>query len=352
MQALNINHIFIRSKQKLSPKTPTQAVFKQHTATNARNPTMQSRLFPVPTSIYGTDTGSGTIVSLRRSSNRNLIFLIGAAPTRQRSRISVTCAISNSHQNHYAVLGVSAEATTSDIKKAYRLLARKYHPDVNKDSQASEMFKGIRLAYEVLSNSTTRHQYDNSLHFQPSNFQPSTGPPWRTYNIDLDDINLHKWSHFKQKMNHQKWYDSKYRYYPFDDESEDEEEDANTLTNERHSFTEVLKSTFLSIFLLKTIGAKLSLTFSSLMALLDPKLDGGYKVGYVVAWMLGGKSGIVLTLCLSFASWVCGKTSSNVVALVVVSMWVGSYIARFAPIPHGALLALLYMSIKLQAHLH
>lgn len=307
---------------------------------------MQSRLFPVPISIDGTGTGSCTTVSLGRSSNRNLIFLIGAAPVLHRRRISVSCAVSNSQQNHYTVLGVSVDASTSDIKKAYRLLARKYHPDVNKDSQAGEVFKGIRLAYEVLSNNTTRDQYDNSL-----NFQPSTGPPWRTYDIDLDEINIHKWTTLKQKMNQQKY--QEWQYYPYDDESDTESEDENTLNNnERHSFLEVLKSTFLSIFLLKTIGAKLSLTFSGLMALLDPELDRGYKVGYVIAWVLGGKSGIVLTLCLSFASWVCGKTSSNVVALVVVSMWVGSNLARFAPIPQGALLTLLYMSVKLQADLN
>ncbi|KAL4591780.1 hypothetical protein LXL04_004751 [Taraxacum kok-saghyz] len=311
---------------------------------------MQSRLFPVPTSIEGTGTGCGTSVSLNRSSNRNLIFLIGTAPgpVLHRRRISVTCAVSNSQQNHYAVLGVSAEASTSDIKKAYRLLARKFHPDVNKDSQAGEMFKGIRLAYEVLSNNTTRDQYDRSL-----NFQPATGPPWRTYDINLEEINIHKWSDLKQKMKYQEWYDPKDQYYPpFDDQTDTETKDDTTLENDRMPFTEVLKSTFLSIFLLKTIGAKLSLTFSSLMAWLDPELDRGYKVGYAIAWVLGGKSGIMLTLCLSFASWVCGKTSSNVVALVVVSMWVGSNIARFAPIPQGALLTLLYMSIKLQADLN
>ncbi|KAI3706517.1 hypothetical protein L6452_24317 [Arctium lappa] len=307
---------------------------------------MQSRLFPVPTSIDGT----GTTFSLRRSSNRNLIVLIGTAPSLNRRRTSVSCAVSNSQQNHYTVLGVSADASTSDIKRAYRLLARKYHPDVNKDSQAGELFKGIRLAYEVLSNNTTRDQYDRSLQFQTN-----SGPPWRTYDISFEDeIKTHQWSDLKQRMNRQKyqeWHDSKERYYPFDDETDDESEE-DSVNSERGSFIEVLRSTFLSIFLLKTIGAKLSLTFSSLMALLDPELDTGYKVGYVIAWFLGGKGGIVLALCLSFASWVCGKTSSNVVALVVVSMWVGSNLARFAPLPQGALLTLVYMSIKLQADLN
>ncbi|GJR87751.1 DnaJ homolog subfamily C member 18 [Tanacetum coccineum] len=245
----------------------------------------------------------------------------------------------------------------SDIEKVYRLFARnvimtvRYHPDVNKDSQAGEVFKGIRLAYEVLSNNLTRDQYDRSLQFQPS-----SGPPWRTYDIDIEDeIRIHRWSDLRQKMGQQKYQesrDSKERYYPFDDEADDEFEEDDSVNKERGSFLEVLKSAFVSIFLLKTIGAKLSLTFSSLMAMLDPELDGGYKAGYMVAWVLGGKSGIVLTLCLSFATWVCGKTSSNIVALVVVSMWVGSNLARFAPLPQGALLTLIYMSIKLQADLN
>ncbi|KAK9072688.1 hypothetical protein SSX86_009123 [Deinandra increscens subsp. villosa] len=298
---------------------------------------MQSRLFPVPASVDGAGTGTGTTFSLPRSFNRNLISLIGTSPSPYRRRIGVTCAVSNNHQDHYAVLGVPTDASASDIKKAYRLLARKYHPDVNKDSQASEVFKSVHLAYQVLSNDMTRNQYDRS-----HQYQPSSGPPWRTYDIDFEnEIRVHRWSDLRQNMKYSEWRD-------FDDDSDE----VDSVTNERGSFIEVLRSAFLSLFLLKTIGAKLSLTFSSLMALLDPELDLGYKMGYLVAWMLGGRSGIVLTLCLSFASWVCGKASSNVVALVVVSMWVGSNLARIAPLPQGALLTLLYMSIKLQADLN
>ncbi|KAK1429236.1 hypothetical protein QVD17_11442 [Tagetes erecta] len=303
---------------------------------------MQSRLFPVPISVDG--TGICTTFPLRISSNSNFIFLIGTSASSHRRRIGVTCAVSNSQFNHYAVLGVSADASASDIKKAYRLLARKYHPDVNKDSQAGEVFKGIRLAYEVLSNVTTRNQYDRSLQYQPN-----SSPPWRTYDIDFEkEIKTHRWSDLRDKMGREKYHE----WQDFDDDVDDEIYEKDGVTKERGSFIEVLRSAFLSIFLLKTIGAKLSLTFSSIMALLDPKLDRGYKAGYVVAWVLGGRSGIVLTLCLSFASWVCGKTSSNVVALVVVSMWVGSNLARFAPFPQGALLTLLYMSVKLQADLN
>ena len=120
---------------------------------------------------------------------------------------------------------------------------------------------------------------------------------------------------------------------------------------ERGPFTEVLRAAFLSLFLTQTFGSHIALAFAGLMAFVDRKLDAGYKLGYLIAWILGGRGGVLLTLCLSFASWVCGKTSSSVVTLVVVAMWVGSNLARYAPLPQGALLTLLYMSIKLQVDL-
>ena len=63
-------------------------------------------------------------------------------------------------QDYYEVLGVARDAGLNDIKKAYRKLARKYHPDVNKDPGAEEKFKKIAEAYEVLSDSEKRKRYD------------------------------------------------------------------------------------------------------------------------------------------------------------------------------------------------
>lgn len=60
----------------------------------------------------------------------------------------------------YEILGVSKDATSEEIKKAYRRLARKYHPDINKEAGAEDKFKEINGAYEILSDENKRRQYD------------------------------------------------------------------------------------------------------------------------------------------------------------------------------------------------
>jgi molecular chaperone DnaJ len=63
-------------------------------------------------------------------------------------------------RDYYDVLGVSRSADQEEIKRAYRRLARKYHPDVNKDPGAEDTFKEINRAYEVLSEPEVRARYD------------------------------------------------------------------------------------------------------------------------------------------------------------------------------------------------
>jgi molecular chaperone DnaJ len=62
--------------------------------------------------------------------------------------------------DHYDVLGVSRDASTEEIKKAYRRLARELHPDVNPGADASERFKAVTHAYDVLSDPEQRQRYD------------------------------------------------------------------------------------------------------------------------------------------------------------------------------------------------
>ena len=65
------------------------------------------------------------------------------------------------YKDYYEILGVSRDADAAAIKSAYRKLARKYHPDVNKTKEAEEKFKDINEAYEVLSDKAKRQRYDS-----------------------------------------------------------------------------------------------------------------------------------------------------------------------------------------------
>ncbi len=67
-------------------------------------------------------------------------------------------------RDYYEVLGLSKSASEADIKKAYRTLAKKYHPDVNKEKGSDVKFKEVQEAYEVLSDPQKKANYDNFGH--------------------------------------------------------------------------------------------------------------------------------------------------------------------------------------------
>ncbi|MET3682461.1 molecular chaperone DnaJ [Alkalibacillus flavidus] len=69
-----------------------------------------------------------------------------------------------SKRDYYEVLGVSQDASKDEIKKAYRKLARQYHPDVSEEENADEKFKEAKEAYETLSDDQKRQQYDRFGH--------------------------------------------------------------------------------------------------------------------------------------------------------------------------------------------
>lgn len=95
-------------------------------------------------------------------------------------------------RDYYEVLGITKDATEDEIKRAYRKLAREYHPDVSKEEKevAEEKFKEISEAYEVLSNEETKSRYDQYGHAGVNQQFGSGGFSWDnfTHFEDISDI--------------------------------------------------------------------------------------------------------------------------------------------------------------------
>ncbi|MEO9320003.1 MAG: DnaJ domain-containing protein [Nitrososphaera sp.] len=92
-------------------------------------------------------------------------------------------------KGYYAILGVSERASYHEIRRAYRRLAKKYHPDKNSSSQAEEIIKTINLAFEVLSDHNKRADYDRmgivdpvhrEHHYQASRTAPESAD-WQEF---------------------------------------------------------------------------------------------------------------------------------------------------------------------------
>jgi curved DNA-binding protein len=102
------------------------------------------------------------------------------------------------YRDYYATLGVERGASAEEIRKAYRRLAQRYHPDVSKEEEAEERFKEVSEAYQTLSDPEKREAYDQLGRHRPGeDFQPS--PEWDTRfwqegvteDIDLADLLEH-----------------------------------------------------------------------------------------------------------------------------------------------------------------
>src|SRR3954453_1453143 len=106
-------------------------------------------------------------------------------------------------KDFYATLGVSASASQDEIKKQYRKLAKKFHPDANQgDPKAAERFKEISEAYNVLGDAEKRKQYDEMRRLgafgegfagaRPGGARPGAGAGARggTGNVNFEDFDI------------------------------------------------------------------------------------------------------------------------------------------------------------------
>lgn len=107
-------------------------------------------------------------------------------------------------KDYYTVMGVSRDASQEDIKRAYRKLARKYHPDVSKEPDAESRFKALGEAYAVLSDQKKRAQYDQlgSQWQAGQEFKPS--PDWQTHahagGAEYADADMGQFSDFFESL--------------------------------------------------------------------------------------------------------------------------------------------------------
>ena len=94
------------------------------------------------------------------------------------------------YKDYYETLGVPTEACAEKLKRAYRKLARKYHPDLSSgDKNAERKFKEVNEAYEVLGDPEKRQRYDRLGRNWQAGAEFTPPPEWDHVNVEFGDVN-------------------------------------------------------------------------------------------------------------------------------------------------------------------
>lgn len=138
-----------------------------------------------------------------------------------RDRLISLALASDSSQVHdyYGILGVKKDATKQEIHRAFRQLAKKYHPDKNKDKSATDEFIKIFKAYETLSDEKKRTEYDKHTNDRSNSW--STMGPSGAYDFDIneffkqyeDHFHRHAQQHQHPPQNHQYYHNNHHHHH-------------------------------------------------------------------------------------------------------------------------------------------
>lgn len=154
---MNMRHGFTLPSSQM--KTSSQILILSHHYHN-HNLNKTQLISPASVPILRCCYGGHIVDLLVLSSNPSIPSYRNISKRRQRSKVGGGQVRASARETPYQVLGVSPSATPNEIKRAYRKLALKYHPDVNKEANAQEKFLRIKHAYNTLINSDSRSRYD------------------------------------------------------------------------------------------------------------------------------------------------------------------------------------------------
>ncbi len=197
--------------------------------------------------------------------------------------------------DYYADLGVSKNASADEIKKAYRKLAFKYHPDQNPgDKAAEEKFKKITAAYDVLGDEEKRRQYDNAGFnpFEQAYSSNQTNQSYQNTYTQGQDF----WSWFTNSYNTNSQYQQQQaenwqeQYTQYSDNSEYDQEHTHRYTYHYSKSTLFSK---LMIGILKLLGGLYLFRFSFILIPFGPIL--------CIMLIAGGVKGIIRSIRLLFS---------------------------------------------------